>query len=108
MHVFGVRFGWKHEINPTFGHTWTIGETADNVRAVLALVDDKNLNEVMAPWEPTAELLACWLLVRTPAFYDWCEIECYDNYRVRVERKGLPKEFKAKFLGEAVPLSLTA
>ncbi len=71
-HPAVVTFGWRHEINPNFGHTWSVYETQHKIDKVCALVDGVPFNDLIPEGtQPTIETLACWLLVRTPAFWDW-------------------------------------
>lgn len=106
-HEFRISFCWKHEINPGHGHTWSIHETQAKVDKLCGLVDGKNLNEIL-PNQPTAETLACWLIVRAPSFYSAVEIDCYENYQVRIERTDLPKSWESHYLGDETPQGLTA
>lgn len=106
-HEFVIGFGWTHEINPTQGHTWSVYETEHKVASLCELVAGKNLNQIL-PNQPTVETLACWLLVRAPAFYDHITIDCYDGYSIRVDRSGIPAAWTAEYLKGASPESLTA
>lgn len=107
-HPITVSFGWRHEINPHFGHTWPVAETQHKIDRLCALVDGKNFNDLIPEGtQPTVETLACWLLVRAPAFYDWVEIDAYEDYRVMVERGDIPKSWQETFLGSARPEALT-
>jgi hypothetical protein len=106
-HSITVAFGWKHEINPTHSHTWPVDETKGKVKALCDLVSDKYLNDLL-PFNPTVETLACWLLVRAPAFYNYVEIEAYGGYLVRVERTDIPEAWRKVYLADANVESLTA
>lgn len=106
-HDIAVTFGWKHEINPRFSHTWPLDETVGKVRQLCELVEDRDLNLIL-PFNPTVETLACWLLVRAPAFYSHIRIEAYDGYEVRVDRGDIPEHWRKEYLGDARPEGLTA
>lgn len=88
QHDVQVRVGWRHEINPTRGCTWSLHETTTKIDKLLRLVDGKNLTELLQPARvpATAEWLALFLLVHAPAFYLWVEVEAYAGYRVRAYR----------------------
>lgn len=104
-HEIVIAFGWKHEINPHQGHTWPVYESQAKVGRLCALVDGKNLNEIL-PNQPTIETLACWLLVRAPAFYDYIEIDAYDGYSIKVERADIPASWREAYLGTDVAVGL--
>ncbi len=107
-HEMVIGFGWSHEINPHFGLTWSVYETAHKVKRLCELVDGKNLNDLMpVGMEPTVENLACWLLVRAPAFYDHIAIDCYDGYTVSPKRSDIPEAWRKEYLGPHGSLSLT-
>lgn len=106
-HDLVISFGWKHEINPSAGHTWSVYETRDKVEQICALVHEKNLNDLL-PNQPTIETLACWLLVRTPAFYSHIEIAAYGGYQIRLERKDVSDVWTRHYLGSEAPQGLTA
>ena len=99
-HAYAVRAGWTHEINPFFGHTKPMQEMRIDLDELVELVNGKNLNEVLAPYPPTAETLACWLMANLPDYWQWVEVECYGGYRVRVEanhlRRAWANQYKVK------------
>jgi 6-pyruvoyl-tetrahydropterin synthase len=103
-HEFEVSLGWVHEVNPFFGYTWSLEDTQGKINRLLAQVDGKNLNDVL-PVPPTAEMLACWLLSQAPEFYDYVEIRCYENYQIRVDRRGV--RANDRFFGSNNKISLT-
>lgn len=108
-HAIAITFGWRHEINPHHGHTWSVCETQAKIDRLCDLIDNKNFNDLIpAGTQPTVETLACWLLVRAPSFYEWIEIEAYGNYRVRVERGDVPKTWVMTYLGNESVQGLTA
>ena len=107
-HKVVVGFGWSHEMNPHHGHTWSVFETEAKVEKLCTLVDGKNFNDLIPPGtQPTVETLACWLLVRAPAFYTYVEIDAYDGYTVRVDRDGIPAHWRKTSAQESTVESLT-
>lgn len=107
-HEMKLTFGWKHEINPHHGHTWPLSETHRHIDRLCALIDGKFINDLVAPYKPTVETLACWLFVRTPAFYDSLRIDCYDGYFAKVGRGDIPAEWRKNYMVADLPASLTA
>jgi hypothetical protein len=105
-HDLFISFGWEREINPRFGHTWSVYETEAKVAKLCALVDGKNLNEIL-PYQPTVETLACWLMVRCAGIFDYVEIAGYEGYRVRVKNSGIPKNFRDVYLNGDVAPAMT-
>lgn len=85
-HHYAVTFGWTHEIMPPQGFTHEFMKQRDEFADVVAMVADKYLNDVL-PMQPSAEVLAMWLLAQTePAYCDHVIVEAYDGYTVRVDR----------------------
>lgn len=97
-HPITITFGWRHEINPHHGHTWSIYESQAKVAKLIALIDGKNFNDLIpAGVNPTIETMACWLLVRADLF-DYVEIDAYDNYTVHVDKADIPKAWRETYL----------
>lgn len=106
-HTVTARLGWRHEINLQTGCTWSIAETEQIADKFLALVDGKDLNALL-PFPPTVEMLAVWLMVRMPAFYDYIAIDSHDGrYSVQIGRNDIRPEMKESLLGKDQPPSLT-
>lgn len=95
-HEYLLRAGYTHEINPRFGVTKSMSDMRPDLDELANMLDGKNLNEVL-PFEPTAEIMACWIMANLPAYWDFVEIECYDGYKVRSEANGMRREWSAQF-----------
>lgn len=105
-HDITIAFGWKRAINPHYGHTWSVYESGPKVEKLCALVHEKNLNELVRPYQPTIETLAGWLLARATLF-DWIEISAYGGYRVRLSQRDLSDFWRKAYLGSDAPEALT-
>lgn len=88
-HDFTVHLHWQNEIVAEDGRAKSVYDIEREVKELCALVDDKNLNKIL-PFQPTAETLACWLLLRAPAFYNAIQIDCYDGYSIKLNRENIP------------------
>lgn len=84
-HLWEVTAGWKHEINPHNGCTKPMQSMRDDLAAIIRRLEDKNLTTVFAPYPPTAETLACYVMAKLPPYWNHVEVRAYDGYRVRVE-----------------------
>lgn len=92
-HDYVVWFGWTHEIQPTSGYTHEFLKQQAAFKSLIGRVRGQHLNDLL-PMQPSAEVLALWLLANTePAYCDHVIIETYDNYRVRVDRTGQRSEW---------------
>ena len=89
-HIYRVRAGWTHEINPRFGITDTMGSMKLDLETACRPLVNADLNKVLGPWVPTAEIMALWILERLSGAWMFVEIHCYDGYEVRVEAGTLP------------------
>ena len=87
VHDYEVRFGWTHEIQPRFGYTHELGEQRAKFTALLDQLREKYLNNLL-PMQPSAEVIALWLLAHTePAYCDQVTVQAYDGYEVRADRE---------------------
>lgn len=89
-HDYVVRFGFKHEFNPTTGLTGSkpLVDWDKSCVAAIASVAGQNLNAVLAPRQPTIEFLALYLFSQLPAYFDWVEVESYEpKFAARIERQ---------------------
>lgn len=84
-HDYVARIGYMHEIAPFTGATKSIDDVISAVDPVIAKIDGKNLNELMAAW-PTAEFVAMWILRELPPYFDFVEVDAYEVLTVRVDR----------------------
>lgn len=91
-HEYLLRAGYKHEINPRFGVTKSMDDMRPDLDELADMLDGKNLNEVL-PSEPTAEIMACWIMANLPAYWMFVEIECYEGYMVRSDLKDMRSEW---------------
>lgn len=86
VHDYEVTFGWTHEINPLHGYTHEVGQQRAKFTALVNRLHEQDLNAVL-PFEPSAEILALWLLGHTePAYCDHVILRAYEGYEVRVDR----------------------
>lgn len=95
-HSYIVRAGWSHEINPDMGCTKSLSDMEKDVRPLLDQLNGANLNDVF-DFPPTAEIMACWIMARLPAYWQFVEIECYGNYRVRIQADAMRSEWADRF-----------
>lgn len=85
-HHYLVQFGWTHEIQPMWGFTHEFTKQRKGFEALIGKVSAQYLNDVL-PMQPSAEVLAMWLLAQTePAYCDHVIVQTYDSYTVRVDR----------------------
>lgn len=96
-HKYLVRAGWTHEINPTRGCTKSMAEMEHDFFGVVSQLDGADLNVVL-PFAPTAETMACWVMARLPAFWQFVEIECYGSYKVRITAGSMRQEWTKQYL----------
>lgn len=96
-HDYLIRAGWTHEINPSLGCTKAMQEMEHDIAEISGRLHSMYLNDLM-PFPPTAEVLACWIMARLPAYWQFVEIECYGNYRVRVQADAMRSEWTERFL----------
>lgn len=85
-HHYVVQFGWTHEIQPMYGYTHEWMKQRRDFERVVSQVSGQFLNDIL-PMQPSAEVLAMWLLAQTePAYCDHVIVQAYDGYTVRVDR----------------------
>lgn len=91
-HHYAVSFGWTHEIQPMYGYTHEFMKQRNEFRELVDRVAGKYLNDIL-PMQPSAEVLAMWLLAQTePAYCDHVIVQAYDDHdgatplEVRVDR----------------------
>jgi 6-pyruvoyl-tetrahydropterin synthase len=100
-HHYVVQFGWTHEIMPPQGFTHEYMKQRNEFAELIERVSGQYLNDVL-PMQPSAEVLAMWLLARTePAYCDHVIVQTYDDYTVRVDRNGQRSEWMAFMAGRA-------
>lgn len=101
VHDYEVVFGWTHEIQPAYGYTHELGEQRARFTELLDEVRDKYLNTVL-PMQPSAEVIALWLLAQTwPAFCDYVIVRAYEGYEVRADREHQRAEWMRFLSGHA-------
>ncbi len=101
LHDYEVCFGWTHEIQPRFGYTHEIGEQRTKFTALLDRLREKNLNDIL-PMQPSAEVIALWLLANTePAYCDHVIVRTYEGYEVRADRELQRSEWMRFLAGNA-------
>jgi 6-pyruvoyl-tetrahydropterin synthase len=101
-HHYVVTFGWTHEIMPRMGYTHELMEHRRDFADLIDRVAGKYLNDIL-PMQPSAEVLALWLLAQTqPAYCDHVIVQTYDDYTVRADR-GLQRSEWMMFLAGLAP-----
>jgi 6-pyruvoyl-tetrahydropterin synthase len=100
-HRYEVIFGWTHEIQPRFGYTHERSEQVEKFEGLIGDLHTANLNEVL-PMQPSAEVIALWLLAQTePAYCDHVIVRTYDGYEARADRDGQRSEWMQFLAGRA-------
>lgn len=100
-HHYAVSFGWTHEIQPMWGFTHEFMKQRDDFREIVDRVAGKYLNDIL-PMQPSAEVLAMWMLAQTePAYCDHVIVETYDGYTVRFDRTGQRSEWMEFLAGRS-------
>lgn len=100
-HSYVVVFGWTHEIQPRFGYTHEVTEQRRDFSELIARVAGKYLNDIL-PMQPSAEVLALWLLAHTePAYCDQVTVSTYDGYTARADRNVQRSEWMQFLAGRA-------
>lgn len=106
VHDYEVKFGWTHEIRPGHGYTHELGEQMPRFRALIDRLREKYLNDVL-PMQPSAEVIALWLLAQTePAYCDHVIVRTYEGYEARADRE-LQKSEWMRFLAGRAPSPFT-
>lgn len=88
-HDYTVRFGFRHEMNPTTG---TVGSKPLRdwdlcCQKAIDAVEGADLNAVLAPRPPTIEMLTLYLFSLMPAYFDWVEVSSYEpTLSARIDR----------------------
>lgn len=104
-HQYSVHFGWTHEIQPMSGFTHEFAKQRREFQLLIDRVAGKYLNDIL-PMQPSAEVLALWLLAHTePAYCDNVVIETYGGYTVRVDRELQRSEWMGFMRGGPDPYS---
>lgn len=96
-HSYLVRAGGVHEINPTAGYGLSKQSMRQDLEGLICLLRDQHLNDVVAPFQPTVEILACWLMARLPPYFSFVEIQAHGDFWVRAEAGTMRDEWAARF-----------
>lgn len=100
-HHYVVQFGWTHEIQPMYGYTHELMKQRRQFEEIIAYVSGQYLNDIL-PMQPSAEVLALWLLAQTePAYCDHVTVQAYADYTVRVDRSLQRSEWSEFLRGRA-------
>lgn len=100
-HHYVVMFGWTHEVQPFYGYTHEFMKQQREFGEIIDRVRGKYLNDVL-PMQPSAEVLAMWLLAQTePAYCDHVIVQAYDDYTVRFDRSLQRSEWMNFLAGRA-------
>jgi 6-pyruvoyl-tetrahydropterin synthase len=85
-HEYTVTFGWTHEIQPMYGYTHETLKQRREFDEIIRRVAGKYLNDVL-PMQPSAEVLALWLLAQTqPAYCDHVIVKTNYEHIARADR----------------------
>lgn len=100
-HSYAVTFGWTHEIQPMYGFTHELMKQRTELADIVSRVSGQYLNDIL-PMQPSAEVLAMWLLAQTqPAYCDHVIVQAYGDYTVRVDRSLQRSEWSEFLRGRA-------
>jgi 6-pyruvoyl-tetrahydropterin synthase len=85
-HHYAVTFGWTHAVQPFYGYTHEVMKQREEFRELVDRVRGQYLNDLL-PMQPSAEVLALWLLAQTePAYCHYVAVQTYDDYEARADR----------------------
>jgi 6-pyruvoyl-tetrahydropterin synthase len=100
-HEYVVTFGWTHEIQPMYGYTHESMKQRREFEELIDRVAGKYLNDVL-PMQPSAEVLALWLLAQTqPAYCDHVIVETNYQHTARADRALQRSEWMEFLAGRA-------
>lgn len=88
-HTFKVECGYSALIDAEAGCERPLQEMEAELHSIISLIDHHDLNAVL-PVQPTAEMLACWILSRLPERWQWAAVTAYGGYTCRVARSEMP------------------
>ncbi|HYC48679.1 MAG TPA: 6-carboxytetrahydropterin synthase [Burkholderiales bacterium] len=88
-HSYDVECGYAARVDPQIGCARPLQELAADIDRVIEPLRGSYLNDVLEA-APTAEMLACWILARLPAPWEWVAIRAYGGYRCTIRRSDLP------------------
>lgn len=92
-HHYAVTFGWTHPVQPYHGYTHEFMKQRAEFAELVKRVAGQYLNDIL-PTQPSAEMLALWLLAQTePAYCSHVIVQTYDDYTVRADRAGQRSEW---------------
>lgn len=101
VHDYEVTFGWTHEIQPSTGYTHELGEQKGRLLKALQPLRECDLNNVL-PMQPSAEVIALWLLAHTePAYCDHVIVRTYEGYQARADRSQQRAEWMGFLAGRS-------
>ena len=96
-HVWQVRAGWRHEINPHMGCTKPMQSMQQDLQALVKKLEGADLSKKFGTLPATSETIACWIMAHLPAYWMFVEIEAYSGYRVRVQADALRAAWAARY-----------
>lgn len=88
-HMFTVAAGYRHEINPHMGCTKSFPIMLSELESITSKLEGSDLTELLNPFPPTIETLACYIMAKLPPYWMFVEISAYDHYRVRVDANAM-------------------
>lgn len=95
-HIWTVTAGWINEINPYHGCTKPMQEMKKDLKEILGLMDGKHLNDLMK-FPPTSETIACFVMGRLPAYWQFVRVEAYDGYMVECRADTMRSEWLEQY-----------
>lgn len=88
----------EHEVNPNNdGWTFDYDEIDSRLKDILAKLNNADLNK-MCPFNPTSEMIACWILGLLPEFFTGVRISENERSSAEVMKKNIKKEWLDKFM----------
>ena len=84
-HTFELKCGYSAQVDADAGCERPLQELEAELDSVISLIEHSDLNAVL-PVQPTAEMLACWILARLPERWQWAAITAYGGYTCKVAR----------------------
>jgi len=102
-HSYWLECGWHHEIRPDYGCTKAMQDMGKDIDPIVERIRGAYLNDVL-PVPPTAEMLACWILVQLPPYWDYVMIRAYSGFMCKIERKYMTNAWHQKLRSSSPPL----
>ena len=96
-HEYIVSVILYHEVNPVCdGWTFDFDELDRRINPIISQIDGSILNDA-CPYEPTSEMVACWILAMMPPFIDGICVSETDRSSAEILRKDIKIGWLEKF-----------